>query len=139
MTTDTAKIERIPGLKDLLDKCYDDIATLTGKRVSVTFNIKFKEVTADHLRHIICRVCEVSWEDILTGPRKGSIIIARQLFCWFAMNVAGITCTETARILNKNHATILVSRDKVQNMIDTDDELYMVYFKPVNEAVNKLM
>jgi len=89
--------------------------------------------------HIVCRNCEVSKEDVIRGPRKSSIIIARHLYCWFAMNLSGKTSIEIGNSINRDHSTVLHARDKVQNMIDTNDELYMPYYTPISEQVNKII
>lgn len=132
------KIEDYPKIKAILDKCYDDIQLWSQKKVSVKFSLKFLEIDTDTLRKIVCTSCGVSWETITSEKTGGMVTIARQLYCFFAIHVqqkdAGIVAHEINR--NKTDA-VKYAADRVQAMIDTNDELYMPYIKVVEDRINK--
>lgn len=132
-------IQKIPGLQPILDKCFHDIQQATGKKVSVVFKLIFREVDAAQLRHIICKACEVSWEQLAGESRKGSVIIARQLYMYFARTVQRKSLQAIGGEINRDHTTVIMAVKKIENMIDTNDELYMPYIKIIEEQINKIL
>lgn len=132
--------EKWPGLKDILDKCIYECETLIGKKVSVKFSLKFHHLTTEQLATIICDVCEVKWEQVISESRKASIILARHLFCYFAFTVQKKTLWEIAHIIHRtDHSTIVHARDKVKKMIETNDEMYMPAFQAVEDRINEIV
>lgn len=132
-------IDKIPGLKALLDKCQDDVTALTGVPVTVFYRIKFHHLSTSDLMRIVCDVCEVSWAMILCDSRKSHYVIARHLYCWFAFNVQKKNLTVIGRILGKDHTTVLYARNKVDDMKAINDELYMVPFLEIERRIDEIM
>lgn len=131
------KIEEYPAIKAILDKCYEDIQRVTGKKVSVNFSLKFREVDTPQLRFIVAKCCGVTWEQITSDKSGGMVIIARQLYCFFARIIQNKTLEGIGNEINRKHETVSYSLERMQAMIDTNDELYMPYVKAIEEAINK--
>lgn len=139
MSTATQDIDKIPGLRQLLNKCQDDITELTGVPVTVFYRIKFHHLSTEALIRIICQVCEVTWAQITSDVRKSHYVIARHLYCWFAVNVQKKNLAAVGKILGRDHTTIIHARNKVDIMKANNDELYMVPFTEINRRIDEMM
>lgn len=131
------KIEDYPEIKAILDKCADDIQAVAGKKCYVKFTIKFRDIDTDTMRRIICRVCQVTWEQVVGDVRGGPVIIARHLYCYFARFVQKKSFPQIGTEINRAHMTVMASCERMQNMIDTKDDLYMHYINSVEALINK--
>lgn len=132
-------IDKIPGLRGLLDKCEDDVKALTGQNVRVYFKIVPTGLTVSELSSVICEVCEVHWWDIVSESKKASFVVARHLFCYFAYYHLEIKLNRIAEILKRDHTTVMYANNKVKNMIETNDELYIFPAKEIENRLNRIM
>tara|TARA_R110000824_G_scaffold150143_1_gene320603 strand:- start:52 stop:486 length:435 start_codon:yes stop_codon:yes gene_type:complete len=71
----------------------------------------------DKIKSEICRRYHVSWISIESKSRVRLVVDARRMYCGILRNTFGITYTEIAKILNKNHATILHNVNQHNNFI----------------------
>jgi len=59
--------------------------------------------------------------EVLTGrSRKENIVDARQVVMWVLMEKMRFGCSEVGRLMNKNHATVLHARKKVNTLLGVD-------------------
>lgn len=134
-----SEVDKIPGLKQILDNCQKEVEQLTGYPVSVFYRLKFHHLTTSELIRIICDVCEVTWPQIVSDSRRIHIVIARQLFCWFALTVQQKTLSRIGEILGRDHTTVIHSRNKVLAMKETGDELWMSAYTEIENRINSLV
>jgi len=71
----------------------------------------------DKIKSEICRRYDVSWISIESRSRVRLVVDARRMYCGILRNTFGITYTKIAKILNKNHATILHNVNQHNNFI----------------------
>lgn len=131
------KIDDYPEIKSVLDKCYEEIQTVTGKKCYVKFIIKFRDIDTDNLKRIICRACEVTWEQVTGSYSGGGVIIARHLYCYYARLIQEKSFPRIASEINRVYMTVMASCKRVQDMIDSNDELYMHYISKIEILINK--
>tara|TARA_R100001463_G_C3422831_1_gene210466 strand:- start:209 stop:541 length:333 start_codon:yes stop_codon:yes gene_type:complete len=59
--------------------------------------------------------------EVLTGrSRKENIVGARQVVMWVLMEKMRFGCSEVGRLMDKDHATVLHARKKVNNLMDVE-------------------
>lgn len=134
-----ADIQKIPGLQPILDKCQADIQELTGKQVSVFFRIKFHYVSTRILAGIVCDVCEVKWSDVTGTSRKGLLVIARHLYCYFSYEYQKKKLKDIAQVLSRDHTTILHSINHIKNMVEVSDDLYLTYYNEIEKRITQYL
>lgn len=138
--TTIGEIDKVPGLRQILDQCQKDIMELTGIPVTVSYKLKFHHLSTSSLIQIICEVCEVSWVNVMSKNRKISLVVARHLFIYFSLLYQKKTLTTIADFLQyKDHTTVIHARDKVQNMIDSHDDLYMPLIIEIKTRIDNLL
>ena len=71
----------------------------------------------DKIKSEICRRYDVRWISIESKRRVRLVVDARRMYCGILRNTFGITYTLIAKILNKNHATILHNVNQHNNFI----------------------
>ena len=62
--------------------------------------------------NVVCSVTETLPNDIIDRNRLAENVIARQLFCYIAVMHCGYTLKSVGVFLNRDHSTVLHSRDK---------------------------
>jgi chromosomal replication initiation ATPase DnaA len=135
-----SQTKEIPGIRDVLVKCRQGIESILGKEVTVFFKIKVRHLSTNDLARIICEVCEVKWEQVISESRKAPIVMARHLFIYFSLRYQKKTQDQIAVVINRDdHSTVIHARDKIQNMVDTNDELYMPYFTEIDKRINEIL
>jgi chromosomal replication initiation ATPase DnaA len=135
-----SQTKEIPGIRDVLVKCRQGIESILGKEVTVFFKIKVRHLSTNDLARIICEVCEVKWEQVISDSRKAPIVMARHLFIYFSLRYQKKTQDQIAVVINRDdHSTVIHARDKIQNMVDTNDELYMPYFTEIDKRINEIL
>jgi chromosomal replication initiation ATPase DnaA len=133
-------IDKIPGLKDVLSECRKKVEELVGHKVTIHFNLKFHHLPSAELARIICQVCEVSWEQVISENRKAPIVIARHLYAFFALKVQKKALWQVQEALGRaDHSTICHARDKVQRMIDSQDDLYMPFITECEKRIGEFI
>jgi chromosomal replication initiation ATPase DnaA len=134
------KINKIPGLKEILDDCKCRVEALTGEKVTIHYSLRFHLLTTPQLQSIICSVCEVDWQQIISESRKAPIIIARHLYCYYAFTMQRKTLWQIAMILQRtDHSTIIHARDKVIRMIETKDDLYGPIINEIEQKISEVI
>lgn len=73
--------------------------------------------------------------DPATKNRKGSTIIARQIFCKIAKDL-GYTYMYLARYLNKDHSTLIHAYNKAETLIYVKDFLFTEKYEQVIRKIN---
>ncbi len=59
--------------------------------------------------------------EVLAGKcRKRNIVEARQVIMWVLMEKLRFSSCEVGRLMDKNHATVLHAKKKVNNLIDVE-------------------
>jgi chromosomal replication initiation ATPase DnaA len=133
-------IQDFPGLQEALDECQTKVQDIIGKPVTVSFKLKIHTLTTERLANIICEVCEVPWHLLKSESRKGNIVIARHMFCFFAATVQRKTLWSIAQVLHRtDHTTIVHARNKIKDMIETKDGTYYPIYLAIEEKINELI
>lgn len=133
-------INDFPQVQAILDECQVKVQDIMGVPVTVSYKLKFHHLKSDDLAAIICDVCEVKWQQIISPNRKIGVKVARQLYCYFACMVQKKHLRIIAETLNYgDHSCVIHSRDKVKDMIAIQDELYMPLFGEIERRINEIV
>lgn len=138
-----------PSIAGIICKAEDDILNITGRkirlipqRMELADAIPVKKLTERDLllRGIICTVCGVIWEQILSKSRQKQIVTARHLYSSYARSHLKLTFTEIGKHLGgKDHATVLNSLKVVRNLMFVRDEKMVQLVKAINEELKTSM
>jgi chromosomal replication initiation ATPase DnaA len=131
----TSAINIIPGLKELLDETQEKIQSLIGKPVSVHYEIRKHESSLLDLMDMVSAVGGVSVEEIKGHTRERRVLVWRQVYCWYGYHWCKRTLKEVGVSINRDHTTVITAIDRVNNMIDTNDELYTMPMEAVKEKI----
>lgn len=128
-------IDKLPGVRAILDKCQDDVQAMVGIPVKVYFNLKFKLLPTEELLRIVMEVCDVTHSKMVSPRRQFQYVLARQLFSYFARTVQGKTLESIGKVLQQDHSSVIKSISKVKDMIDTKNEMYVPAFNEISERI----
>lgn len=83
-----------------------------------------REVKAlDAIMTMVCRYYSIDKNIVLSKKRDREIVMARQMFCWLSRRYTRSTFKLMGEYINRNHATVIHSVQKVEDLIDFDREL----------------
>jgi len=85
--------------------------------------MKREEKTLDAIMTMVCRYYSIEKELVLGKKRDREIVMARQMFCWLARRYTRSTFKLMGEYINRNHATVIHSVQKVEDLIDFDRTL----------------
>lgn len=130
-------IDDFPNVKTILDKCAVDVQQELGVPVIVFYKIDVRKRTAEQISNAVCNVCGVTWPMILSNKRYHNITIARQMFCWFGYQYLGISLAAIGKIINRDHTTVIHSKDLIADMIETKNNEYITIHDQINALINQ--
>jgi len=93
-----------------------DAYALTGMDKSSMSNADIVAV----IKHIVCSKRKVSYVDILGKSRKRKVVVARQLFHFFAKKLTQLSLSDIGFETNNDHSTVLNSIKVINDLCDTE-------------------
>lgn len=88
------------------------------------------------LLEIVCSICEVDQKEVFGRSRKREVVMARQIFCYFARNYLTMKLTAIGEFLGgKDHTTIIHGIMKVKEFLSIGDDLVMSRVNLVNAEI----
>ncbi len=125
----------------------DDVRTLEGRLTKVIFASKLheepisvslasnalneavseggkEEITSESVINAVCSFYQVSKSDLIGKCKKKELVMPRQICCYLMCELLSLPLMSIGRELgNRNHTTILYSRDKVEEMSQVNDKI----------------
>lgn len=131
------EIDKYPGIKEALDEAQEKIQMILELPVTVNYAlVVHKPPTLDMVMQMISEVTNVSVAMIKSDVRETKYVIARQLFCWYAVTWCKYTMVKVGLFLGKDHTTVVHSRNKVNDMIQTGDVEYKALINQMSEKIS---
>lgn len=127
----------------ILLRATNDINSITGRRVTVECkewqdgSLKALNEKDAMLRQFVCEVCEIDWEQLTLKTRKRDIVLARQLYCWFAYSWVKINYKAIGEIVGgRDHTTAIHSCQTVKDLLDIKDPKMTHYHQRITVKIN---
>ena len=116
------KYFRMEEISNLLWKEYYDKSILTGNEEIMIENHP-AEITVDRIIGDVADAFDVTAEDILSKNRQAKISLARKITIYVMKNVKGMTFTQIGEALNKNHSTMTIHYNEIDQLLNTNKAL----------------
>jgi chromosomal replication initiator protein len=81
------------------------------------------EITVDRIINDVADAFDVTSEDILSKNRQAKISLARKITIYVMKNVKGMTFTKIGDALNKNHSTMTIHYNEIDQLLNTNKAL----------------
>lgn len=81
------------------------------------------EITVDRIIGDVADAFDVTAEDILSKNRQAKISLARKITIYVMKNVKGMTFTQIGEALNKNHSTMTIHYNEIDQLLNTNKAL----------------
>jgi chromosomal replication initiation ATPase DnaA len=126
-------------VNDILGETNRQLREVVGKPVSVIYRIRVNDISVQHVIQTVCRVCGVTWSQVLDKNKENTVLVPRQLIAWMLVKYCGLTHERVSKELNRgDHSTVTRMLQRVNEMIETSDPLYMVPLQTAEECILKL-
>lgn len=103
------------------------VESVIPKRENVPFEApKRKIITSEDVIYDVAESTGISVEKIKGRSRKRVVVVSRFISCYVSYLMTGESLEDIGNALGaRDHTTILHARDKAQNYLITEDEIYM--------------
>lgn len=81
----------------------------------------FSIITPEFYLMRVCNYYDLTLHQLKSSSREIPLPDARHLFFFLALNVCKISTAKAALMLNRNHATAIHGRNKIMDLIETND------------------
>jgi chromosomal replication initiation ATPase DnaA len=122
-------------VQQILDEASNKVSEVFGKEVRVFCNRGIQN-NIQRLSEAICEYFTISWDQLIANNREHERVIARQLFCWFAIKYFNYKKVQIASLLDRHHTSVIHAIKTVDDMIYTKDEEYVKDIQVIRECLS---
>jgi chromosomal replication initiation ATPase DnaA len=130
-----------PAVRKVIEKCEQQVREMTGNySVSISFINDYYTLEFDRIAHEICKITRVSFDDLKTPSRKTKLVQTRQLIAFYARRFTKISFREIGEHFgDRDHTTIMASIDRLNNLIDSNDEDICNMVNKINRRLREVI
>lgn len=137
-------VQEAKGVSEVIERAQDAISFLSGRKVSLMIIVLNEGAESEKLRkrdillrQIILDVCEVeSWEKLISKDRKRELVIARQLYCYYAKQVLGSSLKTIGKAVGgRDHTTAIHSIQTIKDLVCTKDADLLNSMKQIENKI----
>lgn len=106
---------------------------------NVTIQLKGENIAGYTITDLILlakeieRVTRVTLPELISKKRNKQLVMARQMFSYIAHKAGNFSLSEIGRFLNRDHSTIIYSRDNAKDMLDIKDAFFTQYYNRIKD------
>ena len=119
----------------IMDEARIKLGQALGVPVSVLYTLRFNNIDPAHICQTVCKVCDLYFSDVVSGNTKKEFVVARKLIAWLCDSYCQLSETEIAKILHCDRTTIYKQVQYVNDMIETNDDLYLIPLRKAEEII----
>lgn len=132
-------IEKQLRIKEVMDNTSKQLKEILGKPVTLIYKIKVNDISAEHIIQTVCKICNITWSEMIGKTKTNHVVVPRQLTAWLLALYCGYTREKIAQEFGKaDHSVITHMIQRVNDMLDTNDELYTRPLKTIESCILKL-
>lgn len=105
--------ERILGDGDFVDKVISD----AQERMERKYHLKIMGFGIESIADHVCRLLDIDRAELLTSGKEPAKVIARSLFCYFAVSELGTSQSELSRYLGLSAAAVSMAVKRGQKLV----------------------
>lgn len=130
------EINVLPAVCKMLRDTENSISSLIGHKVKLEMNISEKELTETYLQVLVTTKCKVSWAEMIGRSRKQHIVLARQIYSYYAYHHLCQTSPYIGQALKRDHSTILHYLSMVSQYMRVQDEMFQKKFNEIEKELS---
>lgn len=92
-------------------------------------------ITTDRLIRATEEATGMPWEDIKAKCRKRDLVTVRKVFSYLAVTHNSGTLVQIGGLLGQDYTTIIHSKNSVEDMIETSDEITLYYLNAIKRRL----
>lgn len=131
----TNQLSVLPAVYKLVTDAEHRISNLVGYRVKLKMDMTGEELTETFLQVIVTSECDVTWVGMIGKCRQQNLIVARQIYSYFAYYYLKQNSIYIGRTLKKDHSTILHYLTKAKEYIQVQDGMFIRKFKAIEKKI----
>lgn len=127
-----------PEVKKIIREAQGQIRQLTGNNTLylIVENHSGIYIEFDQLVDTVCHVTGVSYEQVMLAGREIKIRRTRQLIAFYGYDCCRMTLKALGdKLGGQDHSTIMHSRRKIKELIETSDPQVCGYVSRINEMI----
>lgn len=126
-------------IKEVMDNTSKQLKDILGKPVTLIYKLKVNDISAEHIIQTVCKVCNITWSKMMDKSKSLEVVVPRQITAWLLARYCGYTQEKIAQEFGKaDHSVVSHMIQRVNEMLDTNDELYTRPLKTIESCILKL-
>lgn len=126
-------------VNSIMNEAINKVKEELARPVSITYNIKFNDISAEHIIQTVCKVCNTTWSKMMSDTRKMEALVPRHITIWLLYKYTGMSHAQVARYINRvDHTNSVHAVESVDRMIETNDPLYVTPLMTIEKCLLKL-
>lgn len=90
--------------------------------LQTSYRMGIKNTSPEEIIQAVSKALKITEVDITGVCRKRNLVEARQICIGLILIATPITLTALGKMLNRDHSTIIYSRDTYNDLMDTDEQ-----------------
>lgn len=131
--------EKRENIRDIIQEAQDKIRLQLKRPVTILYTIKVNDISENHIVQATLKETQTRWSDIVSEKRNREYMVPRKIIAWLCSRYLGYGTVKIGRILEVDHSSVVRYLEDMDNMIDTDDELYIPPLKNIEASILKLV
>ncbi len=111
----------LPAVIKIIEDTERQLSHLAGYSVAIKLSVNPTDISESAIQMLICDYYNVSWAQIMVKGRKGTIVKARQMYCYLAYHLMNNKMVTIGRQLGQDHTTIINSINTIEGYIKVKD------------------
>ena len=134
MNTCTIQITRSSFYSDTINKRIEKRNNQIKEKLN---KLLYDKETLNTIIDVVCERFNYTKYDILGHKRNRNVVIARQYIVQLALKMTGYTLTELGKKLNRDHSTIIYSRDVFEGLYKNEYK-YRIVFDDIKKDLKEI-
>jgi chromosomal replication initiation ATPase DnaA len=129
-------VELLPAINHIISSTESQLERIIGIPVRLRMRLLNDEINETFIQSLVCEQFEVSWPELLSESRKAHLVAARGVYWWLCRKYTGATLTKLASEFHRDHTTVLHATQKVNDLIDSKDNVILPKLKAIEININ---
>lgn len=130
-----------PAVRKVIERCEKEVRNLTGNpSVAISFVDDYYTLDFERISKVVCSVTKLPLDQIVSQSRKKELTQSRQLIAYYAKKFTKLNYREIGEHLgDRDHTTIMSSIERVNDLIDSNDEDICDMVNKINRRLRQLI
>lgn len=127
--------EKKESIRQIMEQTQKDVSDIIGTPVTIMYKIKTNSISPNLILQIVMAHFKITYSQFVSSKRNQELVVPRYIFCHLVKGYCGLTQNQIAEIICRDRTTVLIGLQKVVEMLDIADPVYVQPLQMIEEAI----